>query len=117
MASRSRWIVATCVAVAAFVIYRFDPSLYAFYPRCVFHAVTGLQCPGCGATRAAYQLLHGRFAAAYRLNPMLFVMAPFVAAGSLTDAEWTRHRWVGWAVATLLIAWGVFRNTPLCAYR
>jgi hypothetical protein len=117
MASRIRWIAAGCVLLAAVIVYRFDPSLHGFYPRCVFHALTGLECPGCGGTRALHQLLHGRFVDAYRLNPMLFLMAPFVAAGSLTDAQWTRHRWVGWAAAILLIAWGVFRNTPLCAYR
>jgi hypothetical protein len=117
MASRVRWIAAGCVALVAVIVYRFDPSLHGFYPRCAFHALTGLECPGCGGTRALHQLLHGRFAEAYRLNPMLLLMAPFAAAGSLTDAQWTRHRWVGWAAAFLLIAWGVFRNTPFCAYR
>ena len=117
MASRVRWIAASCVALTAVIVYRFDPALHGFYPRCVFHALTGLECPGCGGTRALHQLLHGRFAEAYRLNPMLFLMGPFVVAGSLTDGQWTRHRWVGWAAAILLIAWGVFRNTPLCAYR
>ena len=117
MISRARWVLATGLAVAALVVYQFDPSLFAFYPRCVFHVITGLECPGCGGTRALHALLHGRLAEAYRLNPMLFLMMPSVAGGALSDAQWTRHRWSGWAAAALLIAWGVFRNTPLCAYR
>ena len=29
-------------------LFTFDPARYAFYPRCLFHATTGLHCPGCG---------------------------------------------------------------------
>ena len=44
------------------VLFFFDPAKHGFYPVCVFHALTGWNCPGCGATRAAYQLLHGHAA-------------------------------------------------------
>src|ERR1035437_4948003 len=40
------------------VLFFFDPAKHGFYPICLFHSLTGLNCPGCGATRAAYQLLH-----------------------------------------------------------
>lgn len=41
-------------------------------PHCVFHSLTGLPCPTCGATRAAYQFLHGNFGAAFFFNPLAF---------------------------------------------
>ncbi len=41
-------------------------------PRCVFHDLTSLPCPTCGATRAAWQLLHGNFASSLRFNPLAF---------------------------------------------
>lgn len=41
-------------------------------PRCVFHDLTSLPCPTCGATRAAWQFLHGNFAASLRFNPLAF---------------------------------------------
>src|SRR5688500_12139151 len=61
-------------AVGAWVLYTFAPTAYRFYPKCAFFALTGLQCPGCGITRALHHLLHGRFEEAFRLNPMLFVL-------------------------------------------
>ena len=43
------------------VIFFFDPVKNNFYPVCQFHRLTGLNCPGCGATRALFALLHGHF--------------------------------------------------------
>lgn len=43
------------------------------WPPCVFHDLTGLPCLTCGATRSVIQLLHGRFAASLRWNPLVFM--------------------------------------------
>ncbi len=64
---------ATAIGAAA-VLFFFDPSRHGFYPVCLFHALTGLYCPGCGGTRAAYQLLHGHVLLALHDNA-LFVLA------------------------------------------
>src|SRR5580698_9026501 len=69
----------TGVGVAA-MVYFFNPSAYGFYPVCQFHRLTGLNCPGCGATRALYALLHGNFSTALRDNA-LFVIGLVAAAG------------------------------------
>ncbi len=42
-------------------------------PQCAFHAITGLPCVTCGATRAALQFFHGHFGAAFAYNPLAFV--------------------------------------------
>src|SRR5208283_4973360 len=66
------------LAVAALgsgaVLFFFDPAKHGFYPICLFHSLTGWNCPGCGATRAAYQLLHGHLLRALHDNA-LFVLA------------------------------------------
>jgi O-antigen ligase len=67
-------VAGLCLAV--FVLYFFPPAETRFYPRCIFHAVTGLECPGCGSLRAAHSVLHGDFAMAFRLNPLLFILLP-----------------------------------------
>src|SRR6478735_12362597 len=45
---------------------------------CPFKAWTGLDCPGCGATRAAHQLLNGHLLAAMDLNLVFVLAAPLV---------------------------------------
>ncbi len=45
---------------------------------CPFHAVTGLECPGCGITRLFLALGHGDFRAAFAANPALFFAGPLL---------------------------------------
>src|SRR5271156_6138083 len=61
------------------VVFFFNPSTSSFYPVCQFHQVTGWNCPGCGATRGLYALLHGQWRVALRDNVLLvgaLVIAP-----------------------------------------
>ncbi len=69
---------AAAVGVGA-MVYLFNPSTHGFYPICLFHALTGLNCPGCGMTRALYALLHGNFLLALKDNA-LFVLMPVALA-------------------------------------
>ena len=58
----------------------------AWYPPCPFHLATGLFCPGCGSGRAVHALVHGEWARALGLNPLLVLLLPFGLA------------WLGWTV-------------------
>ena len=108
-------------AVAALVLFCFDPRQYHFYPICFFRQATGLLCPGCGALRALHQLLHGHLAAAFRFNPMLVVSLPvFVCLGTryglrqVTNqpASFTlRPVWL-WLILTAVLVASVLRNLP-----
>ena len=62
------------------VVYNFPPAEYSFYPRCPLYALTHLLCPGCGATRALYWLLHGDLREALHYNAMFTMAAPFLIA-------------------------------------
>jgi hypothetical protein len=103
---------------ALVVLYHHDPSASTFYPRCVFKLATGLDCPGCGSTRALYHLLHGDFVTALRFNPMLFVMMAVIAPALPSffrgkTAAYLNKPATAWAIFGVLIAWWIFRNTPL----
>jgi hypothetical protein len=50
--------------------YAADPAPIAWLPPCLFHRLTGLWCPACGATRAFHQLARGNFMAAFHFNPV-----------------------------------------------
>jgi hypothetical protein len=62
------------------LLYSFSPTEHSFYPRCIFHALTGWQCPGCGGTRALYHLLHLNFGQAMHYNALVTLAAPVVLA-------------------------------------
>jgi hypothetical protein len=101
--------VISAAAIGAVILYRFDPTTVHFYPPCLFHALTGLQCPGCGTTRALHHLLHGDLAGAFRLNAMLFAVAPFAALVTASRRLAT-HPITGWAVVGVTVMWWVARN-------
>lgn len=58
------------------IFWAFDPSQYVFFPRCMFHSMTGLDCPGCGGQRALHHVLHGQFAAAFGANALFMLLLP-----------------------------------------
>lgn len=60
------------------VYYFVDPAATHFMPRCMFHELTGLDCPGCGSQRMIHALLHGDFREAWAQNPFLLLMIPFI---------------------------------------
>ena len=109
--------------VGLIVLYEFDPSTHGFYPVCLLHATTGLECPGCGTQRALHQLTHGNFAEAWRLNPFVIALLPvglwlgireliWLATGKRLPGIVTRPIF-GWALLAALILFGILRNVPI----
>ena len=103
------------LSAGAWVLYTYPPAEHAFYPRCVFKTITGLECPGCGSTRAAHALLHGRIGEAFRLNPFIFVFGGVIAFAlpSLVrgrQPEFMTTRWFAWTSAVVILGWWIARN-------
>jgi hypothetical protein len=87
---------------------------------CVFHALTGIDCPGCGMTRAFVCLAHGQWARACRfhpLGPLVFLLMLLAVARDLLAvcapatwaARWTAaacRRGLEWCVVGLLLVGG-----------
>jgi hypothetical protein len=107
------------------VLFFFDPAQHGFYPLCLFHALTGWNCPGCGATRSAYQLLHGHLLRALRDNA-LFVLTLTVLAvrGAWLARQKIRNRPVTpglspallWTFLVVTLVFTVLRNLPAFAW-
>jgi hypothetical protein len=123
--NRHRVLGPVAVAVGTAAVLAYDP--FADHALgCPFQEATGLLCPGCGATRAYWLLLHGDLPGALRHNGLL------LAAGTWLVLNWFAvgwparvARWPAWlrssseippralqAAAALLVAFTVLRNVP-----
>lgn len=60
---------------------------------CPWRSLTGLDCPFCGATRAAASLAHGDVVGALDHNALLVVVVLPLAA--VAWVRWTRRSWQG----------------------
>lgn len=59
--------------VAAGLLYALCVTAGLQFP-CFYLQTTGLQCPGCGITRMFFSMLRLDFTAAFRYNPVMFVL-------------------------------------------
>ncbi|MBC7782517.1 MAG: DUF2752 domain-containing protein [Burkholderiales bacterium] len=116
-------IIAISVLAVGY-LYFHNPAEHHLFPTCLFHYFTGLQCPGCGGTRAAYALLHGRLGLAIWYNPLAVLVAPIAL---LWGVDRVRRVWRGdvvsncfthipprvvWGLAIFLTAFWIGRNLP-----
>lgn len=78
------WAMPAAVGVAAAslvgAVARIDPATRASWsPGCPFRTLTGLDCPGCGATRAVYALTQGDLGVALDHNLFAVALLPVLA--------------------------------------
>ena len=122
---RSRpWTLALALGLLAAVpVIAFAEPLGRLLPPCQFHLLTGLHCPGCGATRCVQALGEGDVPRAASLNIAFLglLVAGSLALVMLAIREWTTApralppfpvRGCWWIVGGLLV-FGVLRNLPL----
>ena len=87
---------------------------------CVFHEITGLDCPGCGVSRMLLSLARLDFEAAFEYNAVLLCLLPvllgllavhvirYVRTGSRRMTRFENA--VLWILIVILLLWGVLRN-------
>lgn len=118
---RAPLILGAAAVPATLYLYRTSPYDGGHYPACIFRAVTGLYCPGCGLTRATHDLLHLDIASAFARNPL----APFLALFAIyltgrwlvsrwrgTTLTWEPKPWMSTAMFVFFMLFTVARNLP-----
>ena len=111
------------LAGAAILLREAGPNGLAWFPGCTFHRLTGLNCPGCGMTRAAHATLHGRLGEAFRFNPVGMILLPLACVGvGLETLGWVRGKPLlfrlnvgatgAWLIVWIVLAFWVLRNLP-----
>ena len=73
------WILVFGFIASLIVIIICSQYFYGVGIKCIFHEMFGWYCPGCGGTRMAVEVLHGRFYQAFRYNMYVFLTLPFIA--------------------------------------
>lgn len=121
--TRIRWGLAGLAAAGCAYVAIVDPNTSSFYPQCPFRALTGLDCPGCGMTRALHSALHGRILQAADHNLLMVVIAILAVAWWAFAALQRRRgraparfalspRAIG-AIGIVVVAFWVLRNLPM----
>ena len=66
------------IVVLILIAYLLLGHFFHLYFRCPIYTVTKLYCPGCGLTRMLLSILKLDFYQAFRYNPLIFIMLPFI---------------------------------------
>ena len=66
------------IILAILLLYFILNVTISFSVPCLFHEITGLYCPGCGITRMIIAIYKLDFYQAFRYNPLVFIMLPFI---------------------------------------
>ena len=124
--SRPLWVRIAGPAAAAVIAFGGTAYIAANNPHvpggtyvCPLFAFTGLYCPGCGGTRAVYDLAHGDVSGALSMNPVFTLAVPLLAvlwlrwiarAFGATLRPWPFPDWAGIALPAVIVAFFVLRN-------
>lgn len=113
-------IMLATISVAGFIYYIL--SCHGISLPCVFFEITGLYCPGCGATRMCTNLMKLDFYNAFRSNQVSFFVIPMLAVIFLRQiycyikySEVRNEKWmtvVCVIAIIMLLIFGVIRNIP-----
>ena len=106
------------LALAAVVLWHVDTVAgAAWLPACLFHQLSGLHCPGCGATRALHALVHWQFLQALKCNALLMGLMVALPAWVVAGRRLSMRTQVqlAWATAVVFVAFFILRNLGLGA--
>ncbi len=114
--------VAAILAGGAAVLYCIPPGPGSLYPRCLFHSLTGLYCPGCGSTRCLHALVHGNVRQAAAFNVLLLLALPFLVCWGIrclwnvgkprTGSGWRLPAWTIYTLFGIVVTYWILRNIP-----
>ncbi len=109
--------------LAVGIVYAVISYVTGFGIPCIFHTVTGLQCPGCGISRMFLSLFKGDIKAAWGYNHVILCLSPlflvlivhmsarYIKKGSLVPARWANILMC--IMIGVLLVFGVLRNIPM----
>lgn len=73
------WLAAIVAGVIYVALFAFVPGFENFGWLCLWKQGAGIECAGCGFTRACAALLVMNWKAAWHFNPLVFLIVPYLA--------------------------------------
>lgn len=114
----ARIFLLTLIGVGfASLLFGLLPENLALYP-CPFHTITGIECPGCGMTRACIALARGDIGNAFQYNPFSLGLVLFAGGFALFPSDirrcWQRlphniRTLTGWSMLILILGFWAHR--------
>jgi hypothetical protein len=117
-------LILVLVGAFLFYYYTFNPSVQTGnFISCPTNEIFGFFCPGCGSQRMIHHLLHFEFLEAFRYNPLLFVLFPFVVFcififisntffGTTYRLKFLYKNGFVWTFFGILLLYAILRNLP-----
>ena len=105
------------ITLLLFIIYLYLNKRFSFYIPCLFHKITHLYCPGCGITRMILSIFKLNFYQAFRYNPLMFFLAPFILIYEIIyyinwiqDKNFSISKKIWYILLTITIIYTILRN-------
>ena len=120
---RNRYIKFSIFIIAAgaiLLLYFFVEPKNGILPKCFFHELTGLYCPGCGVQRSFHALLNGHILTAIDYNLLFILFLPLIIYFILAFALGKKHPYssfiykstFSFTVVIVVVSFWVLRNIP-----
>jgi hypothetical protein len=111
-------------AGAILLLYFFIEPKNGILPKCFFHELTGLYCPGCGVQRSLHALLNGHILTAIDYNLLFILFLPliiyfilaFVLGKKHPSSSFIYRSAFSFTVVILVVSFWVLRNIPFTPF-
>lgn len=111
-------------AGAILLLYFFVEPKDGNLPKCFFHEVTGLYCPGCGGQRSLHALLHGHFLTSISYNLLFVLLLPllvyfmfiFISGKKYKASSFIYKPGFSIAIAITVVSFWILRNIPVAPF-
>ena len=109
---------------AILLLYFFVEPKNGILPKCLFHELTGLYCPGCGVQRSFHALLNGHILTALDYNLLFILFLPliiyfilaFALGKKLPSTSFIYKSAFSFTVVIVVVSFWVLRNIPVIPF-